>query len=150
MNFEEYLELADAKWRCAGCGSPVVGVPVQHSSKRYCSVQCKDKRVNQKWGAVYFIQEEGGSQLNKIGHTSGVDPVEAVRRRLDSLQTGNPHRLKILAILGTPRPQRTESSLHERFKSTRKVGEWFQPTPELMSYIRCLQTAPPTQPEDTP
>ena len=142
MDFEEYLELADAKWRCAGCGSPVVGVPVKYSGKHYCSIQCKDKRAHTKWGAVYFIQEAGGSNLIKIGHTTGDNPIEAVRRRLNCLQTGNPHPLKVLAILGTPRPQRTETMLHERFKSQRRRGEWFQPMPDLLAYIRRLQTAP--------
>lgn len=79
-----------------------------------------------KSGYVYFVREQDGPV--KIGWTAK-DP----ELRLRSMQTGNPRRLE---LLGTVRGTlATEAILHDRFSRYHLVGEWFDPAPELLSYI---------------
>lgn len=65
---------------------------------------------------VYCVTEAGTS-LCKVGIAD--DP----HHRLRMLQTGNPRRLSVYAVLrGT---SRTEAMLHGTFAKHRLVGEWF-------------------------
>jgi len=82
---------------------------------------------------VYFIQSIIGGPI-KIGYTT-----EEVRRRLAALQTGNPHKLKILAWIHSPRTR--EAELHAQFAHARLEGEWFSPVPELLALIESLRGA---------
>lgn len=82
---------------------------------------------------VYFIQAADSGPI-KIGFTTG-DP----RSRMASLQTGNPHPLRLLVVVpGTPED---EGSLHERFAQSRMQGEWFAPSPILIAFILGAQMA---------
>lgn len=76
---------------------------------------------------IYFVQDPTTHEI-KIGFTDG----EADHRR-KQFQTGNPRELILLLTTDGDRPQETE--LHERFKSSRGLGEWFKPTPELLQFI---------------
>jgi T5orf172 domain len=78
--------------------------------------------VTQGGGWVYFI---GGSEGPiKIGWTA-----TDARRRLRSLQTGNPMRL---AILGETRGSLAiEAQIHRRLSEHRLTGEWFERGPAL-------------------
>lgn len=78
--------------------------------------------------AVYFIRSGGPDGFIKIGVTSG-----RVEARLSSLQTGNPHKLTVLATIdGGPE---VELKLHRRFAAFRVDGEWFRAAPELLAFI---------------
>jgi len=81
-------------------------------------------------GSVYFIQAVSGGPI-KIGKAD--DP----QRRLYDLQAMNPTKLQILATVDGG--QRREYELHVRFKGSRLHGEWFEPTPELLSLISDLK-----------
>lgn len=76
---------------------------------------------------VYFIQQ-GTTGPIKIGHS--LDPAS----RLASLQTAHHERLRILFT--EPGGRDDEAALHERFARCRISGEWFEPTEEVLSYIR--------------
>jgi hypothetical protein len=80
---------------------------------------------------VYFIQGMKGGPI-KIGHSRDVE------KRIKELQTGFPTKLIVLALL--PGSRSTEASLHRRFKKYRLHGEWFSPAPELLEYIRSVNT----------
>lgn len=77
-------------------------------------------------GLVYLIQEEGTS-LFKIGFS------RTPQKRLAGLQTGNPHKLKIVKTW--PAARHVETELHARFSSLRGSGEWFT--------IECLEDLMP-------
>jgi hypothetical protein len=64
---------------------------------------------------IYFIKAK---EYVKIGYS--VDP----NARLLELQTGNPHKLKLLATM--PGETQTEASLHKLFEKCRVNGEWFK------------------------
>ena len=82
-------------------------------------------------GLIYFIQS-GDAGYIKIGHTNDI------RQRLTSLQTGSGEVLHLRATMnGT---DNDEKRLHQRFKRARKHGEWFEPTPKLLTFIAGLQT----------
>jgi len=72
---------------------------------------------------VYFIQEGKGSYgYIKIGKSNNVD------KRLDSLQTGNPRKLTLMASIKCKTPNdalRLEKKLHIKFKKENIRGEWF-------------------------
>lgn len=82
---------------------------------------------------VYFAQQ-GNSGPIKIG--SAFNPVYRVK----SLQTGNPQRLYLRAVV-VEKPayrQVLERPLHELFEDYRIRGEWFRPVPELLQLIEWL------------
>lgn len=83
---------------------------------------------------VYFAR---CGDLIKIGTTS-----KDVRKRIQSLQTGNPHPVVLLGIIvGT---LDTEHALHRRFEPYRKRGEWFLDAPELLAFIAAHAVLGPT------
>ena len=74
---------------------------------------------------IYFIV--AGHKFVKIGYSS--NPEE----RLKELQTGNPHKLKLMATM--PGLFATESELHSTFSHLKMEGEWFRYTGNLKSCI---------------
>ena len=74
---------------------------------------------------IYFIQGCETERV-KIGISNNVD------QRLKGIQSSEP--LKLLGIIKDG-GKKLETELHERFKSFRVHGEWFDPAPELLSYI---------------
>lgn len=81
-------------------------------------------------GTVYFIRSQKTHAI-KIGFTAGM-----VEDRLKSLQTAHPCQLEVLGTLSGGRDY--EKSLHRRFKSLALKGEWFEPHPDLLSFIALL------------
>jgi hypothetical protein len=79
---------------------------------------------------VYFVQTAGGG-LIKIGFTTNLEA------RVRDLQTSSPVALCVLATLSGG--ESLEAELHERFASYRKHGEWFEPAPELLSFVSSLR-----------
>ena len=53
------------------------------------------------------------------------------KRRMDTLQTGNPRQLSLLAYSATL----SESDVHKRLSRWRVRGEWFSPSTEVLGYI---------------
>ncbi len=76
---------------------------------------------------IYFIQDEATFHI-KIGFTDGKP-----KDRLTALQTGCPSRIVLLASIEGDREK--EKSLHARFAAHRVVGEWFNPSPALISFL---------------
>jgi hypothetical protein len=88
------------------------------------SVACR--RSSRSNVPIYFIQATESRRI-KIGIANDVDA------RFRNLQTSCPEKLEILAVLA---PGLTsEKQLHELFANTRKIGEWFESSPELETFI---------------
>ena len=62
------------------------------------------------------------------------------KMRLDTLQTGNPRQLKLVAYSAVL----TESTVHKHLSRWRVRGEWFEPSVEVLQYIStwCWVDAP--------
>jgi hypothetical protein len=73
-------------------------------------------------GHVYLIGEVGNDGKYKIGSTRAKN----VDTRLKQLQTGNPSQLYIKESFETDHPFKLEKMLHNRFKSSNLIGEWFE------------------------
>lgn len=73
-------------------------------------------------GYVYLIGEIGNENRFKIGSTKCKD----VNKRLKQLQTGNSKELYIKQSFETTHPFKLEKMLHNRFKSSNIIGEWFE------------------------
>ena len=85
---------------------------------------------------VYFILNYD-SQAIKIGIAKNVE------RRLSSLQTSSPSKLKLLGTIKTEsvnKARKLEQSLHKTFNDCRIRGEWFSVHSELLEYIQQLST----------
>jgi|ERR1035437_479750 hypothetical protein len=78
---------------------------------------------------IYFIQEEGTGAV-KIGISD--NPLS----RLANLQHSNSKKLTLLSILSGD--ILTEKALQKRFIKTQIRGEWFEPSPDLLAYIKLL------------
>lgn len=81
---------------------------------------------------IYFIQ--ACSNYVKIGMSFNLEG------RVKGLQTANPKRLKVKAVLEGG--SQTEAGLHELFKKSQVRGEWFKTTEEIKWYIRAIQENP--------
>ena len=84
----------------------------------------KEEEINE---VVYFIQMGGFGPI-KIGYASNVD------KRLSSLQTGNPEKLRIIKTIPASSKQ-DESSFHKMFSHLRISGEWFEFSKELKEFL---------------
>lgn len=73
-------------------------------------------------GYVYLIGEMNNKGRYKIGSTKAKD----VNKRLKQLQTGNSSELFIKEIYETEHPFKLEKMLHNHFKSSNLIGEWFE------------------------
>lgn len=89
----------------------------------------KQNEKRRRIAGVYFIRQ-GDDGYIKIGYS------EHIKKRLRGLQGASPVKLQLLATMnGTTKD---EQDLHKRFKSYRKMGEWFEPVPELLDFINRL------------
>jgi hypothetical protein len=83
---------------------------------------------------VYFLECDG---YVKIGYTDAETP----DNRVNSMRTGNPHPITVLAY-GSGEPS-DENELHKMFTEHRKCGEWFHPDEQLiraMNYVKTMKT----------
>jgi hypothetical protein len=92
----------------------VLGKPV----KKQKTELFPPKRIDPNAFGVYFIQEEITGTV-KIGHTK-----ISIMRRLKSLQTANPAKLRLISYIENAGKD-VENDLHIQFKSKRIKGEWF-------------------------
>ena len=76
---------------------------------------------------IYFIGQ--GDDYVKIGYTKG-----SVAHRLTSIQTGNPHELKLLLTLEGGR--KAEYSYHSTFAPYHVRGEWYHLSKEIAAFIK--------------
>jgi hypothetical protein len=73
-------------------------------------------------GYVYLIGEIDNSGKYKIGSTRG----KSVAKRLKQLQTGSSSELYVKDAVETDHPFKLEKMLHNHFKSSNLIGEWFE------------------------
>lgn len=73
-------------------------------------------------GHVYLIGNKEIPNTYKIGVTNSKN----VNKRLKQLQTGNSSELYIKESFETEYPFKVEKMLHNRFKTSSLVGEWFE------------------------
>jgi hypothetical protein len=65
----------------------------------------------------------------------------SIFHRLAELQTGNPLRLRVLAVFEGDHEQR----LHEKFRHLRASGEWFKAGPEIWEEVLAYKKTQPQQ-----
>lgn len=90
--------------------------------------------------AKYFIylvtsDEFRESGLYKIGMTGGIE------KRLVAMQTGCPYRLYALRSYAVCSPVIIEKALHSAFDEKRRVGEWFDLSPDDIQKIDTAMNA---------
>ncbi len=109
----------------------------RYANKDYCRKCVESGRIKfdpptpRHPRSVYFIADEYGNV--KIGYAV------CVGYRLSCLQTGNASELTLLAEIPGGGPP-LERELHERFAEHRVRGEWFRLTPEIVEYIKSVQS----------
>ena len=81
---------------------------------------------------IYFIQVENNGPIK-------IENAKKPEQRLKTLQIGNPKKLNLIAVI--PGDPRLESKIHRDLKGFRRSGEWFNPTTEVLDYIRNIQFA---------
>ena len=100
-------------------------------------------------GYVYLIGEIGNENRFKIGSTRCKD----INKRLKQLQTGNSEELYIKESFETTHPFKLETMLHNKFKTSNIIGEWFELSKDdvnnfknvcrkLQNIIDCLKDNP--------
>lgn len=76
---------------------------------------------------IYFIRS---GKYVKIGYSKNP------KKRLDELQTGNPEKLKLIAVMQGN--LQTEKSLHDLYSNKRIRGEWFRYIGDLKASIMSI------------
>lgn len=76
---------------------------------------------------VYFVQSEANG-LIKIGVAADLD------KRVRCLQTMSPVPVRLLGAF--PGDRSDEQRLHQAFRPCRAHGEWFEPTNDLVAFVR--------------
>jgi hypothetical protein len=76
---------------------------------------------------VYFVRADEYGPI-KIGYSA------TPRQRLSDLQNGSPHQLRLIGYIH-PGSYHLERQLHQRFRSLRLHGEWFDPRAPLINFI---------------
>lgn len=84
-----------------------------------------------KPGYVYLLNEVNGDHY-KIGRT--VNP----KSRLKTFSVKLPYKVEFEAVIETDDMYSLEAQLHHRFADKRVDGEWFDLTPDDVSYIKSL------------
>jgi hypothetical protein len=70
---------------------------------------------------VYLLEiSNDDTTIYKIGYTKN-----STKRRIDSLQTGNPYPIREVCTYHTKYEQKLERSLHNFYSHCRLEGEWF-------------------------
>jgi hypothetical protein len=72
------------------------------------------------YGSVYFIKHKGLNPI-KIGYSSEPNPI----LRVESFNTASPYGIEVLGYIVCKRAKKLESQLHDKYKSKRLNGEWF-------------------------
>jgi hypothetical protein len=91
----------------------------------------KSSAVNQTQGYVYLIQSTSG--YFKIGKAKDV------QNRLKTFEVKLPFEVDLLHSIECDNYNQAESQLHERFKTKRVKGEWFNLTPDDVNYIKSIE-----------
>ena len=81
---------------------------------------------------IYFLQASLIGRI-KIGYSTR----ERLYKRMNQIRTASPVTVELLATCEGNRSK--ERMLHEKFGASRRNGEWFDPTPDLVRYIAGLQ-----------
>jgi hypothetical protein len=98
------------------------------SADLFACWSCKQKERAKYTSGVYFIRARHMNQI-KIGFS------EDVHNRLGDLQVGNADMLELVAVI--PQEYRgLEKALHKRFSHLCTHGEWHEPAPDLIDYIK--------------
>ena len=92
----------------------------------------KSKMSDLDVGCVYIIKEEG-TNFYKIGKTN-----KDVKKRLQSIQTGNASKLQIVHEINTTMADELEKRLHHQFANKRILGEWFELSSHDLRHILSL------------
>lgn len=84
---------------------------------------------------VYFLKASNlRVPLVKIGAS------DDVQFRIHTLITVCPCKLELLGIIEQKYPWAHEAEIHRRFKKTRRHGEWFSESLELLEFIKTART----------
>lgn len=95
-------------------------------------------QVSQATEFIYFVLNQDSNAI-KIGRTKNV------KKRLRTLQTASPAKLKLIKSIrvegSAADAQKLEQSLHKQFNDFRLSGEWFEASDSLLDYISRLETS---------
>lgn len=91
----------------------------------------KEVGVEPEPQSVVYLMKMG--EYCKIGFTR-----TSSTKRKTVLQSGSPLPIEIIHEISTPNYKDVERSLHERFASKRRSGEWFALSPDDIEYIKGL------------
>jgi hypothetical protein len=91
------------------------------SSKKYGNIDGYES-----WQYLYLLKSENAY---KIGVTKSIDS------RIDHMQNGNPHQIRLLFAIKYPNAQRLERMLHLKYANHKLYREWFSLTPLMVRQI---------------
>jgi hypothetical protein len=127
------------RFRRNGTASPLPGQPGEDQFEEAYKAALAGKPIRRPkpsdryapYGVIYVIQGLPDSPI-KVGFSTD----KALPARLATLQTGNPHLLRIIAhAKGYPRYERRA---HAVLAADRMAGEWFAWTPRTEAFVRAL------------
>lgn len=99
--------------------NPALEQALEHAKQ---SAKARRKKLrdaaNSSGSVIYFVQ--AGKHI-KVG----ISTRNALKSRLNSIQTSNPYKIKLLKLLKTSNPVRDERLFHKLLRRYHVRGEWF-------------------------
>jgi hypothetical protein len=86
---------------------------------------------------LYFVQDTRGGEIS-----FGVTGARRLNKKLSQLQLGNPTQLKLLGVIPATNASKLANELRATFSSAHINGDWYEPVPELATFIRARATVP--------
>lgn len=68
---------------------------------------------------IMYCKDLEGRTIHKVGISSDV------KKRINSMQSGNPFKIKVLKLFKTPNASKVEKLIHKELRESRLTGEWF-------------------------
>jgi hypothetical protein len=86
---------------------------------------------------VYFIRDPRGGEI-KIGLAQR----SRLQQRSELMQLGNPGELELLGLIPARNSAALVRELRAAFSDAQIRGDWYEPIPELLEYIRSRAVTP--------
>lgn len=131
IDYATCVALRDALAQYMSRGEDEINLLYQRGIQEYLNPDRSytKRSTSNRSGYVYLVE---CNFAYKIGIAKNVE------QRIQNMQTAAPDEITLLCTISTDDMNGLEKELHTKFKDKRRIGEWFDLSPEDVEYIKGL------------